>query len=510
MAYDNSLTTSVQAHIRTVLAQKLMDANTTAKIGSTAREIREYLTDPDTLCTPDFTIRRYLQAHHPGLLADLGPLPDLVGSGKNAPWPADARKTLAARLAAASKEQGASITAAEWNRYLDKSGCSSREKVLRIAFTLKMDVNQTMELLLAFGMEPYSVRQPLDLICMFCQKLPGTYTWAQANQMYEEFLSRRTSHSVGSARTTAGMTEQVERDLNALFEKKLQGSNAQKALVEYMVEHSDEFISFLDGKEEVFLDGYTMQRADQYRRLTEYLAILYPSIITPVNKMLGEGDARSWDYMQWDNRIEYVADRDTGKISLPALARAMFWASGWTDLAWKEDAPKNSFDYAMHSFCKNYKQHIDKVNRLFSGGKNVAFFNRRDALLFLFFFISGCIKLYDYNDDHADRQIERLRELTERESRFDAAMGQMMDKLETLYDSDENAARYFQGLCQCFNMILSQMGHTNLYLPAQFDRFVLLALMSEDPEELASLIMSEAEWEEYSAPSPGLPGLKKG
>ena len=33
MAYDNSLTTGVQAHIRTVLAQKLMDANTTAKIG---------------------------------------------------------------------------------------------------------------------------------------------------------------------------------------------------------------------------------------------------------------------------------------------------------------------------------------------------------------------------------------------------------------------------------------------------------------------------------------------
>ena len=89
-------------------------------------------------------------------------------------------------------------------------------------------------------------------------------------------------------------------------------------------------------------------------------------------------------------------------------------------------------------------------------------------------------------------------------------MGQMMDKVETLYDSDENAPRYFQGLCQCFNMILPQMGHTNLYLPAQFDRFVLLALMSEDPEELASLIMSEAEWEEYGASFPGTSGLKKG
>ena len=49
-------------------------------------------------------------------------------------------------------------------------------------------------------------------------------------------------------------------------------------------------------------------------------------------------------------------------------------------------------------------------------------------------------------------------------------------------------------------MILGQMEHSKLYLPAQFDRFVLLALLSEDPEELASLVMSEAEWEHYDLP----------
>ena len=77
--------------------------------------------------------------------------------------------------------------------------------------------------------------------------------------------------------------------------------------------------------------------------------------------------------------------------------------------------------------------------------------------------------------------------------RFDAAIGQVLARVRTLYEDPQPASAHFQGLCTCFDMILGQMGHSNLYLPAQFDRFVLLALLSEDPEELASLVMSEVE-----------------
>ena len=499
MRFEKSLTSSVHDYISTELALKVIKANSTQAVGRTALEIRRYLTDSETICTPDFMIRRYLQAFHPGLLADLGPLPDLVHSQKNLPWPREALAALSTKLEALSKEQGAAISAAEWSRYFNKSVPTNREKIFRMAFSLKMDVSHTLDLLLACGMEPYSVRYPLDMICLFCQKVGGTYTWAQAKQMLDQFLAKRTPDTFTAAPTANG-TQQLEADLNALFERSLQGSNAQQALIDYMVNHSGEFVSFRDKDQELFLPGYSLRRSAQFSRLAQYLAVLYPSIITPAKRKNTNGDPLKMDLNQWDNREEFVIDPETGKFSLPTLVRAMFWASSWNDLEWNESAPKGSFESNMRIFCKNYKQHIDKVNRLFTGGKNIAFFDRRDALLFIFFLISGYTKLLDYDDYDSAVRITKLETMSTSGKRFDSAVGQVLARVRTLYESPQNASEHFNGLCACFDMILGQMEHSKLYLPAQFDRFVLLALLSQDPEELASLVMSEAELQNSTLP----------
>lgn len=508
MSYEKSLTTSVQAYISSELALKVMQANTTQEIGSTARQIREYLTDSSTISTPDFVIRRYLQTFHPGILADLGPLPDLIRNEKNVPWPAAALSALAGRLEKLSREQNAAISAAEWNRYLGKSVPTSREKVFRMAFTLKMDTRQTLDLLLAYGMEPYSVRYPLDLVCLFCQKVGGTYTWAQAKQMYDAFLERRIPNAGSRPAASVGGTMQLQSDLNELFERSLQGANAQQALIDYMVAQSGEFISFRDRGREIFLPGYSLQRSACFGRLVQYLAVVYPKIIVPAMRRNVGGDPNRMDPKQWHNTTEYVVDKATGKLSLTTLVRAMFHASGWLELEWKEDAPKGSFDDNMRIFCGNYKQHIDKINRLYAGGSNIAFFDRRDALLFIFFLFSGCLKLLGYNDYESEARLEKLRAMGSGSNPFDSAVGQALNRIISLYEDPVDAASHFRILCQCFDMILGQMGYAKLYLPAQFDRFVLLALLSEDPEELASLVMSEAEWEHYDLPFDRRPGTQ--
>ena len=138
---------------------------------------------------------------------------------KNVPWPRPVLSALAGKLEKLSREQDAAISAAEWTRYLGKSVPTSREKVFRMAFSLKMDTRQTLDLLLAYGMEPYSVRYPLDLICLFCQKVGGTYTWAQARQMHDTFMARRKPHSGSRPTATPGGTMQLQSDLNDLFER---------------------------------------------------------------------------------------------------------------------------------------------------------------------------------------------------------------------------------------------------------------------------------------------------
>ena len=509
MSFQKSLTSSVQERISADLALKVMTANSSQQIGRTARELHAYLSDPETLCTPDFTIRRYLQAFHANLLTDLGPLPDLVKSDKNVPWPQESVNMLSRKLTLLSKEQGAAISTTEWLRYFSGSVPSDREKVFRMAFTLKMDVSQTMDLLLACGKEPYTTRYPLDMICLFCQRKPGTYTWAQARQMLDQFMSRRTPADEELAAPTENATQQFHADLDALFERSLQGSNAQDALVDYMVEHSAEFISFRDTDKDVFLPGYSRRRSAQFKRLSQYLAVLYPHFFKPRTEEDTTGDSKKMDPKQWKHQIKYVIDPKTGMLSLPKLVQAMFWASSWNDLEWHKKAPKGSFEDNMRMFCRNYKQHIDKVNRLYTGGNNIAFFDRRDALLFIFFLISGYMKLLAFDDYDASVRIQKLREMTASGRRFDEAVGHVLAQLDSLYDDREDPGKFFDGLCTCFNTILSQMGHANLYLPAQFDRFVLLALLSEDPEDLASLIMSEAERDNLDLPfekKPTLPG----
>lgn len=498
MAYEHSLTTGVQAHIRSELAKMILQANTTSKIGNTAREIRNYLVDRETLSSPDFVIRRYIQGYHPGLLAQLGPVPDLIGGKRNVPWPREVTDALSESLEKLSREQGAAISAGEWRRYFGGSTANSREKVFRIAFSLKMDAEQTLELLLAFGMEPYSVRLPLDMICLFCQKIGGTYTWAQAKQMYDQFMARRTHQAGDSAVPSVHGTSQVLTDLNGLFERSLQGANAQEALIEYMVENSHEFISFRDKGKEVFLPGYSLGRSEQYLRLAAYLAVLYPDVITPKprkDKSLGKMDREVWN-----STSKPVVSDDA--ICLPALVRAMFNASGWLDLEWKENAARGSFEEKMRMFCGNYKQHIDKVNRLYAGGSNIAFFDRRDALLFIFFLVSGYMKQLEFDDPAAEELMEKLMDMTESGDPFDEAIGQALARVQAAYEDRDDPLRHFRGLCRAFDLILAPMGHVKLYLPAQFDRFMLLALMSRDPEELASLVMSEAEWESYDIASP--------
>lgn len=498
MRYSNSLTTSVQQHIGTVLARKIITANTRQQLGSTAREIRQYLTDPSSVSTPDFVIRRYIQTKHPQLLEEYKNLPDLTGTGRNVPWDSAVIRSLSLKLEKLSILQGAKFEAKEWRHYLTGKGCKKRTKAFMAAFTLQMGVEDTMDLLLSLGMESYCVRYPLDLICMFCQEHPGTYTWAEAQAMLDEFLEKKTESPGDVPAPVAGMTEQISLKLKRIFKSNLQSSNARSALLKYMTEHSAEFVSFKKSGKELFLPGYSLSRMELYMKMAEYLAVLYPHYTHRIPHKAGPQDARHWDEAPWNIQKKPVRDA-SGTISLTCLKKAMFEEALWSDIIWNEDKNASPFEQNMYLFCNNYERHVMAIDRLRKGGSSVAFFDRRDALLFTYFLISGYIQLLDSPDPDHGARIKKIQDMAFSDNDFDMAVDEVLAKAEQIFSDDNDATPLarFNSLCECFNMILAQLDYQNLYLPAQFDRFVLLSLLAEDPAELSTVVMSQSDWEFY-------------
>ena len=526
MRYDNSLTSSVQYYIETSIAKKLAIQEKNWSLKDSAENFREFLCDPETVNTLDFVIRRYIQRKHPELLPGDANLADLT-QDTNLPWDPNTMQHLSDSLTALSKQQGAKIEKKEWLNYL--SGTKSirdRDKVFMVAFVLQMNVDETLDILLACGLEPYSARHPLDFICMFCQKRPGRYTWGQAEAMYNQFLKNRSHQSGYAAAPTAGMTQQFACDLEMIFGKDQGDDEAQEELLQYMLKYESEFPVFVkvvhradkSGKrdfvckeKEYFLPGYSMTRSAQYQRLAQYLVIVYPSYyVTKYRKSKND-----------DSLIGTVPVKvpltDDGLPQLPALTKGMLSGSSLVtkDFFWDEsefdsgdeeyDANSYAFEQRMKKYWNNYLQHIMAVDRLLNNGnpdsdnspayQNYEYYKRTDALMFLYFLINGYQGLLGERNNAT--KLKALQELRTSGDEFDEAIDELLRKVEHISARlrQDQYKEKVKMLRTCFDLILTQMDYMKLYLPSVFDRIFYGMLLSNDPNNLLRMVICQGEYE---------------
>lgn len=590
MRYENSLTSNVHNYIAETLAKKIQAAQSGMELNKAARDIRGYLCDQSTLSTPDFVIRRFLQANQNAILPNNADIPNLLES-KNVPWSSEVITSISADLAKLSKERGTKIEKKTWIAYLSgKQNPQNREMVFRIAFSIDMDVDTTIDLLLASDLESYSARYPLDLICLFCQRTPGKYSWGEVCGMLEEFTRKSTNGFIGTNIPSQGMTRQISSNLDAIFAKNLPDADAKGTLINYMVSNSAEFPCYKktveravrdkngkiikdnedieesdeNGKivtttkkvtrkeireEAHYLEGFSLGRMEKFIRLTEYLAVLFP-------------------YYGAISPIDYEND---GSPKLQSLVRSMFFNCELAELFPKADDQKKKskkkpdtkpkklsttkdekFNEVMRQLLQNYEAHMTAISKLREklsdanveveqvehSGKDdfVSFFSRQDALFLIYFFIIGyrnLLALYfdpDCIDDSElnhhwkkdfsspEESIERVimgkksyptpRQIHDRIMKdmfwsgnpFDEAMALVMSNIEYIYfdiEEIDDTETQFNYLSECFNIILAQMDYMNLYLPARFDRFVILSLLSGNPTELTPLIICQVQHDHY-------------
>lgn len=525
MRYDNSLTFNVQYYIENVITKKFAAREKDWNLKSSAESFREFLCASEYVNTLDFVIRRYIQTKHPELLPCDAELADLAND-TNLSWDDEVIRFLAQNLSDLSEKQGAKIEKREWLNYL--SGTKSireRRKAFMVAFTLEMSVEDTLDVLLACDLEPYSARHPLDLVCTFCQKRPGRYTWGEAEAMYDEFLARRPTCAGELNAPTDGMTAQIDADLEKIFGEYSGVDDAKKALVQYMVDNAGEFPAFVKRVQrkdkateshyykdmEYFLPGYSMTRTEQYRRLAQYLAALYPSY--PKEKRKRKKDKTDDSFLGYEE-VKVPLDK-SGIPHFPHLIRSMLvnsnliakefdWDSSIFDSGDDEyDAAIFSFEQQMRKYWTNYLQHIMAVDRLLakegssdgsvSEYQNYEYFRRNDVLLFLYFLIDGYRKACASKDKE---KIEVLQKLRESDDEFDEVMDVMLKKIEHLFTKfdDTQYAKKVNMLRECFDLILTQMDYQGLYLPSLFDRLFFSMLLCTDSHDLLRMVICQGEY----------------
>ena len=476
MDYTNSITTRVQQQIDMIFAEKIEEADSVLEMYETAVEIREFLTDRKNISTPGFLMRRYLQVHSPELFGEYEcgrDYPDLTAE-QNVPWPECVTDRIAKKLSSISRSvHGLTISTANWKKYLNDEQGVQRLLAIKLSFVLNMDRNASGMLLLACGHDLYSVRNPQDFICLYCLERPDRRIWSYAETLLSRFAEsagdfQKQTKAAFSAHE--GMTEMLGTGLEEILFSELPSHDADERLIAFMTGIRDEFTALRGGK---YVAGFSLTRRSRFMDLTRYLAVLYP------------------EYASWEHELisfEKLPTDEDGYPNLKCLVRAMFQENEWEFEAWQSEDPGEEqnelFQKEIYIFCKNYYEHVNAVDRMIRRGDNMQPVERRDILLMGYFFLVKFLELSPSSEKMAE-----LRKLADGGNELDDAMADIMDWLTDASDTDDDGGiMYYR---RCLNTLLAAFDFMPLYVPFSFDRFILLSLLTTNPEELVPFIICE-------------------
>ena len=161
-----------------------------------------------------------------------------------------------------------------------------------------MDDYTTTKFLLACGHEPFSVRNPLDCICLFCKMLRPRGDWTKVKSILKKYEQNRPRYdeedagkiqSVGNMGMTRMISNQIP-ELAGISVPESEREDMEDKLIEYMYSVDSEFTrrknlvkkdkktkKVISDNLSVYYSGYSLQRRKDLMELTRYLVKLYPT-----------------------------------------------------------------------------------------------------------------------------------------------------------------------------------------------------------------------------------------
>lgn len=464
MSYEHSLTVAAQEEIDNYIARQTAQASAALDRLRTAFELVDFLEDERTLLTPGFVLRRHIQAR--GLVSGKD-CADLSQTG-NVPWPREEVYRAAAELSSISnRDHGLAVSTSNWEKYLsdDMNQGIQRDMIFKLAVITGMGREETMELLRACGQAPYNIKRPLELLCWYCQCVPGIYTWRGVQDLLRRFQTYSADASARAKgrphpqkeeeRPEEGTTKLLSSSVEGILGSSLPAAEAERELMEVMVKHCGQ------------LKGFSRTAQSSLMRLTEYLKALYvPDGRDSLQKLISAMfQAQGWnfdDVCQSSHGKRYVFRGEGEEEGMPRREYCVF------------DRARG--DIAL--FCKRYYARACALRR---GSEGV---DRRDVLLLGYFLITGY---------QAGTPAERdgFWALTEGGAPLDRRMARLRENLEAMAGAEDMKEKQVL-CCRIFNGLFEEFGFLPLYVPAPFDRLILLSLLNDQPAWTMRYLM----WEE--------------
>ena len=537
--FDNSLTRQVEISMNQ-FAKELADMSD--ELMNDPMKVVHALNDKRNICTPGFLMRRQIQGKLPELLEAAAEESKEVYAdlfvGDNIMWPESLVKRLCVKLEKYVKtECDQVVIASQWKDWLGDKRIPTRKVAAKLSFLLDMDDYTTTKFLLSCGHEPFSVRNPLDCICLFCKLFRPKGDWKKVEEILAQYERNRPermsdNHKRTQSLGSIGMTHRISNKIPELAsvgtpESKL--VDVQNDLIEYMYSIDSEFTrrkvkSKKDTKtDRPYLSGYSLERCQKLLELTRYLVVLYPgydhAVYVGGDRRMDSRTKRKKDKV-CVSKIQYSEEEwknvridANGYPDLRDLSRAFVYLHEWdfaepsglglvginpkTGKAFKTSTKKEKHDkipfnndvyMICNAYCEN--ERLPSIALMLTQVDNAVPVERKDILLMAYLFISAYSRK-SYDPILRDTLYEMANSNSDTDT-FSEEMKNILTQLEDIAIMCEDEDK-IAGYISCINQFLQLFDFEPFYPPFLLDRFILFALVGE--EMGSSFLNSNSEYE---------------
>lgn len=493
--------------------------------------ITDFLSKEDAHMTPGMFLCRYVQTNYKSFVSTQDGTAYFANLDKSYPnWDSKIIDRIAETL-----RDNTDITLPRWKALLSRTYPKKdvdRFELYHVAFDLQMSKYEAAQYFLLNRAALPCVRNPLDTICSayltyysiatgdqkvkikwtdvvddldeFVSKIQvRRSTAAETHEMYK-FGPRKRNEStwVHSTNLRSSLNDDIIKAYTANYEE------FRSALRTYMSDNAPNFVPIEKSTKRdynyITENAYSITAVNTLKQLLRYLTVLYPACFptiaqsnVPYSKTL----------------VDYPLTTDHLPVHIKDLTSAMLDSVDWEHSDWKAYAeaqsdPENKIHNTSNelqyidTICKNLYTKIGNTLNVIDNKATGVFIDRDDILMLTYFLIKGYTRYYNENKtrtvfkspfdgiaykyadgQHVDDAVEQIAEIV------DNMAGTKLD----LSDQIQYAMDEYNVVLDAFGSaygVESDYSIAPIYLPLKFDRFVILATIVPNAEDIAELMFS--------------------